>query len=111
MARAYERPSIEENQEVNLFKYIIILGTFLVNYSCSSNWSGIFLVNYSCYLECFKKNIVNYSCFDSCPKSEALFLIWSLILIRTPKDRERTPPRASVNKVSVCNANDPMPSG
>ena len=28
------RPSIEKIQEVNLFKYII-LGTFLVNYSCS----------------------------------------------------------------------------
>ena len=60
MARAYQRHSIETNQEANFLEYIIILEIFLVNYSCS--------------LKCIEKNLVNYGYFGNCPRS-AIFLL------------------------------------
>ena len=52
VARAHWKSSIEENQEANLFKYIIILGNFLLNCSCFSNRLKMFVVNYSCFGSC-----------------------------------------------------------
>ena len=59
MARAYYRPSIEANQEVNFFKYVIMLGIILVNYNCS--------------LKCIEKVLVKYSYFGCCLKSGDLY--------------------------------------
>jgi hypothetical protein len=69
MARAYQRPSTEANQEVNFIKYMIILGMFVVKCRVQN-----FLLNYSCTLICIEKYLVNYSYFDSCSRFGRLLL-------------------------------------
>ena len=72
VAWAYLKPSTKANQEANFFEYIIILGIFMFNYSCSWIWSYIYLFYYNCSSNMSEIFIVNYKYFGSCQGSKVI---------------------------------------